>query len=220
MAFTGFPAAAVSFYEGLAADNSRTYWLANKATYDQAVRGSMVALLDELGEFGPFHVFRPNRDVRFSKDKTPYKDHVAAMTESAGGSSYYVHFGAEGMFAGGGYYHLASDQLERYRAAVDAARSGADLVDRIAAAASAGLHLASHDQLKTAPRGFAKDHPRIDLLRRKGLATMREWPQSAWMRTAKVVDRVRDAWRDGQPVSDWLNTHVGPSTLPPDDQRW
>lgn len=220
MAFTGFPKAAVAFYEGLAADNSRTYWQANKAVYEQSVRAPMEALLAELEAFGPFHVFRPNRDVRFSQDKTPYKDHVAAMGESAGGSSYYVHFGAAGMYAGGGYYHLATDQLERFRAAVDDTRTGIDLVERVAAAARAGLHVASHGELKTAPRGFPKDHPRIGLLRRKGLATMREWPQASWMRTHQVVERVRQAWHDGEAVSAWLDTHVGPSTLPPDDQRW
>jgi len=65
MAFTGFPPAALHFYEGLLADNSRTYGLANKNVYEQAVRGPLLALLDELADYGPFHVFRPNRVVRF-----------------------------------------------------------------------------------------------------------------------------------------------------------
>src|SRR4051794_30489889 len=90
--FSGFPAAAATFYEGLAADNSRAYWQAHKDVYAAAVRGPMEDLAEELHAFGPFHVFRPNRDVRFSKDKTPYKDHVAAYGEREGGSGYYVHF--------------------------------------------------------------------------------------------------------------------------------
>ena len=69
MAFSGFPDEAFAFYERLATDNSRTFWLANKATFEQAVRGPMVAPTEALAEYAPFHIFRPNRDVRFSEDK-------------------------------------------------------------------------------------------------------------------------------------------------------
>jgi uncharacterized protein (DUF2461 family) len=79
VAFTGWPVEAVEFFEGLEHDNSRTYWLANKAVYEHSVKGPMEALLDELeDEFGPGKVFRPYRDVRFSADKTPYKLSCAA----------------------------------------------------------------------------------------------------------------------------------------------
>ena len=108
MAFTGFPDEAIRFYEGLIADNNRTYWQANKAVYEHAVKAPMTALLDELADYGPFHVFRPNKDVRFSKDKTPYKDHIGAYGESEGGAGFYVQFSATGMIAGSGYYHMAS----------------------------------------------------------------------------------------------------------------
>src|SRR6266508_1112765 len=112
MAFRGFPEEAVRFYEGLAADNSKAYWQANKEVYERSVRQPMEELLAELDEFGPFHVFRPYRDVRFAKDKTPYKEHIGAFGESQGGAGYYVHFSAAEMLAGSGYYHMASDQLE------------------------------------------------------------------------------------------------------------
>ena len=102
MAFTGFPLEAVAFYEGLQADNSRTYWQANKAVYERAVKAPMLALLDDLAEFGPFQVFRPYRDVRFAKDKTPYKENIGAYGESEGGAGYYVAFSATGMFMGSG----------------------------------------------------------------------------------------------------------------------
>ena len=88
MAFAGFPEEAVRFYEGLIAENNRTYWLANKPVFETAVRAPMLALLDELGDHGPYHLFRPNKDVRFSKDKTPYKDHIAAYGESEGGAGF------------------------------------------------------------------------------------------------------------------------------------
>jgi uncharacterized protein (TIGR02453 family) len=215
--FSGFPAEAVTFYEGLAADNSRAWWLAHKADYDQFVRGPMEALLDELHAFGPFHVFRPNRDVRFAKDKTPYKDHVAAYGENEGGTGLYVHFSAGGLLAGSGYYHMASDQLERFRRAVDDERLGPQIEAIVGELTRDGLRASAMDELKTAPRGYAKDHPRIELLRRKGLVVSREWPLAKWMQTKAVVGRVRDAWAAAVPMNEWLDAHVGPSTLPPDE---
>jgi len=219
MAFSGFPQEAFQFYERLSTDNSRTFWQANKQAYEQLVRAPMQALLDEFADMGPFHLFRPYRDVRFAKDKTPYKDHVAAYVESEGGAGYYVQLGASGMFAGCGYYDLATDQLVRFRAAIDAEATGTDLAMRCAAAEKAGLVLGAMSALKTAPRGFARDHPRIDLLRRKGLVVSQTWPLAPWMHTRKVVPKVRAAWHAAGELVEWLDTHVGPSTLPPDETQ-
>ena len=219
MTFTGFPLDAVTFYEGLAADNSRTYWLAHKAIYDHSVKAPMLALLGELEEFGPFHVFRPNRDVRFAKDKTPYKDHIGAYGESEGGAGHYLHFNAAGLYVGSGYYDMRCDQLERFRAAVDADATGGELVALCAAAHGAGLRTSAMSELKTAPRGYSKDHPRIELLRRKGMITGREYPLAKWMHTKQVVTKVRGVWEAGAAVNAWLDRNVGPSTLPPDEMR-
>ena len=194
MAFTGFPEEAIPFYEGLIADNSRTYWLANKPVFDRAVKAPMVALLDELSEYGPFHIFRPNKDVRFAKDKTPYKDHIGAYGESQGGAGFYVHFSATGMLAGSGYYHMASDQLDRFRQAVDADAVGGEIVAITEELGKKGLEFSAIGALKTAPRGYARDHPRIELLRRKGLVGTRRWEPARWMHTKAAVGRVREAW--------------------------
>lgn len=219
MAFTGFPVEAVAFYEGLRADNSRTYWQANKAVYERAVRGPLLALLDELADYGPFQVFRPYRDVRFSKDKTPYKENIGAYGEREGGAGYYVAFSDTGMYMGSGYYQMASDQLERFRAAVDAEATGNEVEALVAALGRKGLRAGAIDELKTAPRGYAKDHPRIALLRRKGLMAGREYPLAKWMHTRAAATRVRDAWTAANDLNDWLDAHVGPSTLPPDEMR-
>ncbi len=217
MAFTGFPAEAFTFYERLAADNSRTFWQANKATYERVVRDPMLALLDDLEAFGPFRVFRPYRDIRFAKDKTPFKDHIGAYGESDGGAGYYVQLSAAGMLVGAGYYDMAADQLERFRRAVDATASGAKLAALCADAETKGLKLGAMSELKTAPRGYAKDHPRIEMLRRKGLVASKEWPRAKWMESKEAVTRVRDAWVATSELNKWLNRHVGPSTLPPAD---
>jgi uncharacterized protein (TIGR02453 family) len=217
MSFTGFPEEAVAFYEGLQADNSRTFWQANKAVYERAVKGPMQALLDELHDYGPFHVFRPYNDVRFSKNKAPYKTHTGAYGESEGGAGYYVQFSLAGIVAGAGYYSMAPDQLQRFRDAVVAESTGGELVRLGTGLEKNGLRLGAISELKTAPRGYAKDHPRVEYLRRKGLFGARDFTPAKWMQTKAVVAKVRDTWALTSDLTAWLDLHVGPSTLPPED---
>ena len=104
MTFSGFPDAGPAFYEGLEADNSKTYWLAHKAVYESAIREPMLALVDALeGEFGEARLFRPYRDVRFSADKSPYKTHQGAFTGADTAFGYYVQMSADGLALGGGF---------------------------------------------------------------------------------------------------------------------
>jgi uncharacterized protein (TIGR02453 family) len=217
MPFKGFPHEAVTFYEGLIADNTRSYWLANKPVFERAVKTPMIELLDELAEYGPYHVFRPNKDVRFAKDKTPYKNHIGAYGESEGKAGFYVQFSAIGMIAGAGYYHMAPDQLDRFRAALDSEVLGSEIVAITERLQTQGLQITAIGSLKTAPRGYARDHPRIDLLRLKGLVITRHWDTAKWMQTKAVVERVRDTWAAAVPMNSWLDTHVGPSTMAPDE---
>jgi uncharacterized protein (TIGR02453 family) len=212
VAFDGWPAEAIEFYEGLAADNSKSYWQAHKADYEELVHRPMVELLTELEpEFGEGKIFRPYRDIRFSKDKTPYKTAIGATLADGG----YVQFSAEGLSAGSGSYHLAPDQLDRYRRAVADDAAGAKLADIVAAVRRAGLDIAAHDVLKTCPKGYPKDHPRVDLLRYKGLITWTHWPAGAWLGTSEPRERVTGFLRASRPVNDWLAAHVGDSELPP-----
>ena len=127
-------AAAIDFYERLQADNTKTFWQANKDTYEAAVKRPMDELCAELADYGQFHVFRPYNDLRFAKNRPPYKTAQAAATQGEGGTGYYVQISAEGLMAAAGYYMMAKDQLERYRAAVDDESSGtraAELVDAL-----------------------------------------------------------------------------------------
>ena len=221
MAFKGFGVDAFRFYEGLEADNSRDYWLANKALYEGAVKGPMQAMLAEVpARYQPFQIFRPNRDVRFSKEKTPYKTQCGAVGEAEGGSVYYVQLSVEGLLVGSGYYAMAPDQLERFRAVVDDDTTGPRIEAIVAALARKGYVAGALSEVKTAPRGIRKDHPRIALLRRKGLIASKQFAPAPWMHTAAARKRVEQAWADTAPLCDWLDAHVGPSQLPPDDQRW
>jgi uncharacterized protein (TIGR02453 family) len=209
MKFSGWPVEAVEFYEGLQADNSKTYWLANKTTYDEKVYAPMAALVAELeDEFGAAKIFRPYRDVRFSKDKTPYKTGIYCTLSSGG----YVGFRAEGLTVGRGYHRMAPDQIERYRQAVADDATGTELVAVLAKLAKEQVHVEGSESLRSAPRGYPKDHPRIDLLRHRGLYAWRSWPVAAWLGTTAAKKRVVDMLHAAGPLQSWLDRRVGRST--------
>ncbi|HZU73409.1 MAG TPA: DUF2461 domain-containing protein [Acidimicrobiales bacterium] len=206
MAFRGWPAEAVEFYEGLEADNSKSYWTANKSTYETKVLGPMNELLAELAdEFGPGRPFRPYRDIRFSADKSPYKTYLAAHLEGGG----YISFSSAGLGVGCGLYMPGPEALARFRAAIDDDATGAELVALVGALRKKGMQVSAHEELKTAPKGYAKDHPRIDLLRMKGVTTWQQWPPGPWLGTARARDRVAKHLRDSRPLLDWLAANVG-----------
>ena len=212
MAFRGWPAEAIEFYEGLEADNTRAYWTDHKQEYEELVKAPMLELLAELeADFGAGKIFRPHRDVRFSRDKSPYKTAIGATLERGG----YVQFSARGLAAGCGYYVMMPDQLERYRRAVADDGTGAELESLVAELRRAGADVTARESLRTAPKGYPKDHPRIGLLRHKGLIVWREWPVAAWMGTAKAKQRVVDLLVGARPLTAWLDREVGPSATPP-----
>ncbi|HYJ55788.1 MAG TPA: DUF2461 domain-containing protein [Mycobacterium sp.] len=205
MTFSGWPIEAVEFYEGLEADNSKVYWQEHKAVYDRFVKAPMEELLAELAdEFGAGRLFRPYRDVRFSADKTPYKTNCAARLGDG-----YVSLSAEGLSAGSGLYMPEPPALQRFRAAVDTEKSGGELMAIVAALHDAGYQTMAHEVLKTAPKGYPKDHPRVGLLRHKGLAMMKSWPVGAWLGTKKAKERVVTTLRAAEPLNQWLARHVG-----------
>lgn len=206
MTFTGFPVEALDFYEGLEADNTKTYWTRNKQTYESCVRAPMAALCEELAaEFGDPYMFRPYRDLRFARDKRPYKEHQGATVGDG-----YVHISAAGLFAAVGYYQMAPDQLARYRSAVDDDAVGSDL-ERLVATLRAAGYTVDGDKLKTKPRGYDADHPRIELLRHRSLVTWVDFGGAEWVHTPEAASRVAMAWRETMPLQHWLHDHVGPS---------
>ena len=208
MTFQGWSDAILDFFEGLEADNSKTYWQMHKKVYDQQVRAPMQELLAELTEeFGEPKIFRPNRDIRFSADKTPYKTQIGATLSGHG----YVQLSAAGLAVASGTYAFASDQLARYRRAVSLDLPGDALVKVVDEARGAGLTITAASTLTTAPRGYPKDHPRIELLRMKGLVTWKQWPVEPWLATATASDKVVSVLRTSVPLAQWLDVHVGAS---------
>jgi len=165
----------------------------------------MTGLLELLApEFGPPKIFRPYRDLRFSPDKTPYKTHIGATL----GGTAYVQLSADGLSAGTGRWQLDPAQLARYRAAVAADRTGAELEAIIAVIEKAGHEVHGHGTLKSAPRGYPPDHPRIGLLRHKGLTAWQHWPPAPWLHTASAAQRLQSFFRTGAAVCDWLDVNV------------
>jgi uncharacterized protein (TIGR02453 family) len=205
MPFSGWPEEALDFYDGLAADNTKAYWTRHKAVYTDKILAPMTELTEELAaEFGEPKIFRPYRDIRFSQDKTPYKTHIGAVIGGTG----YVQLSAEGLGAGAGMWEMSPEQLARYREAVASDRLGPELEQLAAGLEQAGITVHGHAVLKSAPRGYPADHPRITLLRYKGLTAWQQWPAGAWLESAQAKDRVISFFRTTQPLCSWLTSHV------------
>jgi uncharacterized protein (TIGR02453 family) len=185
--FTGFPKEGVSWFQSLAVAQNREWFQAHKAGYEQLWLSPMKALLDELPAgltkvyrraLGVPKVFRLNRDVRFSKDKSPYKTHIAALIPFEGAApmegpaALYVGLGLTDVVAFG-FYMLDPPSLKRMRQRIVDGRTGRELQRRVDLAQRKGLKLGGHEQLKRAPVGFDAEHPRIELLKHKGLTLTR-----------------------------------------------
>ena len=211
MSFDGWPAEALDFYEGLEADNSKAYWTAHRVIYDLNVLGPMSELLEELApEFGEFKIFRPYRDVRFSKDKSPYKTNIASVVGDG-----YIQLSVDGLAAGSGMHAMAPDQLDRYRQAVASDQTGQELERVISGIERHAIGVHGHEVLKTAPRGYPADHPRIGLLRYKGVVAWQEWPVEPWLGTPAAKERVVAFLAASRPLCVWLAANVGRSATEP-----
>lgn len=215
MAFEGWPVEAIEFFERLEDDNTKAFWTEHKDVYEQCVKAPMEALLAELENgYGEGKIFRPYRDVRFSRDKTPYKTNIAATMDKGG----YVSLSADGFSVGTGYYMMAKDQLARFRASVDADKTGRQLDRVVTELTEAGIEVTAHETLKTAPRGYSVDHARIELLRMKGCIAWQQWDVGAWLDTSEPKARVVAFLDAAKPLVRWLDSNVGPTELV--DARW
>jgi uncharacterized protein (TIGR02453 family) len=206
MTFKGWTNEALAFYQGLEADNSKEYWSQHKAVYETAVREPMEELLAEIeGDFGSGRVYRPQRDTRFSTDKTPYKTAACGILNDGG----IIQISAAGLAAGIGFQGMDSAQLTRFRESVvdDAKRE--DLLGIVQAMDAEGLQISPGEQLKGAPRGFDKDHPQVEWLRKKDLYSWYEWPVEPWLETPAAKDRVVQFLTDTRPLHKWLMDNVG-----------
>jgi uncharacterized protein (TIGR02453 family) len=211
VAFSGFPHGALDFYAGLEADNSKAYWTEHKQQWEHDVRGPMLALVDALeDEFGEAKLFRPNRDIRFSADKSPYKTHLGAFAATHPGCGYYVEISATGLRAGGGFHAHSPSQTASLRRAVDDDGAGPELETLLEGLRHKDFEVHG-EEVRTTPRGYAADHPRIETLRHKELMLVRDFGSPRWLETTQALDEVRGAWQALRPLNEWFSEHVGPA---------
>jgi uncharacterized protein (TIGR02453 family) len=221
--FQGFSPEVRKWFQRLEANNTREYFQAHRDFYDEAVRGQMEALLDELTDKfgGEAKMFRQNRDIRFSRDKSPYKLNTYGVIHGSPVAAHglYASISARGLVAGSGYHMMARDQLDRYRDAVADDRHGPALEKAVARAEKAGLELWG-ESLATAPRGYPKDHERIELLRRKSLSLGATLEYGRGIGRADGLRFVTQTWKAAAPVTGWLDERVGASELPVERPRF
>jgi uncharacterized protein (TIGR02453 family) len=202
--FRGFPPESLEFFRDLAAHNNRDWFLAHKDVYQRACRAPMEALVAELEpRVGKTKISRINRDIRFSRDKAPYKTYIAA---GVGGN--YISLSADGLFVGGGFYAPDAGALQRFRAAIDDDTTGRRLQAIVRTLRRRGYEVGSHETLSSAPRGYSSEHPRIELLKMKDVFAGRRFAPAAWLATAKARGRIDRVITDTAPLVKWLREHV------------
>ncbi len=219
--FEGFADRDGRFFRALARNQRREWFEAHRGEYELGWLAPMKALLAEVREridaLFPHHplgepkVFRIHRDVRFSRDKSPYKTHIGGYVAIDGAgrgpsapAALYVHLGATEVFVAAGHYMMDPGQLARFRQAVVDDRQGGALVAILRKLARAGFGVGSHDVLQRVPRGLDPDHPRADLLKRKGLIVTFPEPPRELLVTRTFVDWLVTHTKRAVPLVEWL----------------
>jgi uncharacterized protein (TIGR02453 family) len=187
MTFTGFPDEARSFFRQLSKHQTREWFHANKQRYQEQWEAPMTALLADVAakideaypyaEVEPPKVFRIYRDVRFAKDKAPYKTNISGVisVQGTGGAmtnpaALYIQLGiAADSFAAAGHYQMPAEKLARFRAAVVDSTRGKELAKILSALEKRGFEIDAYESLKKVPRGFDATHPLAPILKMKGL---------------------------------------------------
>jgi uncharacterized protein (TIGR02453 family) len=207
--FLGFGPSALRWFEGLEANNEKAWFDANRPLFEAEVKRPLLALLDEFASRrgGAVKVYRQNRDVRFSKDKRPYKTNTYGLVSIEGRLPFYATINAGGFACGSGFYDPSKERLSALRSAIADDATGPEFEEALASAAAAGV-VRSGDAVATAPRGFARDHPRIDLLRHKSLLLLRGLSPAKTLDGRAPFDFALETWEALAPARDWLETHA------------
>jgi uncharacterized protein (TIGR02453 family) len=207
-----WPPEAIEFLQELEANNDRDWFKANRSRYDAHLVEPARELARNLSHLGEPHFFRPYNDTRFHM-RPPIKEQLGVAIGYGGAGGYYFEISLDGLLVGAGIHHPASDQLERFRAAIDDGRRAATFERAVATAEATGLALVE-PELTRAPRGYPLDHPRIDRLRLKRMTLFRRHEIGPWLHKPACDKRVREELDAARPLVAWLGKHVGPSERP------
>ncbi len=224
--FAGFPDEAIQFLLELQAEQSRIWFKAHQSDYERFVRRPLELLIYELqarltdvypgiAEVEP-HIFRIQRDTRFSKDKAPYKTNIAASLslrppladeDRHTTPGFHLSFGLDGEFVALGMWHMEPSVLARYREVLGAPRTGAAILKITSSLEASGWRLSSMEALKRVPSPFPQDHKCAELLKRKGLAASIQ-PTEGISATPVYADWVEARLREAAPMLHWLERHL------------
>jgi uncharacterized protein (TIGR02453 family) len=203
--FAGFPQEATQFFRDLARNNNRDWFQAHKELYEQACREPLKMLVTELDPMGTPHISRINRDMRFVRDAAPYRTHL-----STGVLKTYINLSAEGLYVGTGLYRPEPPVLQKFRSAIAANESGRELARIVSAIRKKGYVVGTHESVNSVPRGFAADHPRIDLLRMKDIFAGRMIEPGPTLASRKAIAAVKRVMGDVEPLASWISRNVDP----------
>lgn len=207
-----WPPDALEFLRELEDNNDREWFRANRARYDAHLFAPALALAEKLRHLGEPRTFRPYNDTRFHP-RPPIKEHLGVAIGYGGAGGYYFELSLDGLVVAAGLYRPATDQLERYRAAIDDERRAHEFETAIAAAVAGGLAPAEAG-LKRAPRGYPPDHPRIARLKMNELIARRRHTLEPWLHTPACNELLQRQLEAAQPLVEWLAEHVGPTRRP------
>lgn len=207
--FLGFGASAITWFKGLEKHNEKAWFDANRKTFEDEIRGPLSALLDEFASRhgGTVKIFRLNRDVRFSKDKSPYKTNNAGFVGRDGALGFYASVSSAGLQCGTGVYDPGKERLAALRAAIADDETGPELEAALEIARDAGVEVRGA-AVATAPRGYPKDHPRIALLRLKQILLLRELGPKDTLDGRRPFDFALETWDTLAPARRWLEAHA------------
>jgi uncharacterized protein (TIGR02453 family) len=203
-----WPPEALAFLRDLEDNNDRDWFKANRARYDDHLVAPGRALAESLGHLGTPKFFRPYNDARFH-NRPPLKEQLGIAIGYGGAGGYYVELSLDGLLLGAGLHHPSSDQLERFRSAIDDGRRAAAFDRAVKAAAQAGMTLVE-PELKRAPRGYPLDHPRVERLRLKNITVFARHPLEPWLHEERCQELVRSQLDAARPLVTWLGKQVGP----------
>ena len=208
-----WPPDALAFLRELEDNNDRDWFRANRGRYDADLLAPARALAATLADLGEPHFFRPYNDTRFHA-RPPIKEQLGVAIGYGAAGGFYVELSLDGLLVAAGLHHPSSDQLERFRAAIDDARRAKAFERALQTATDAGLQVAG-PALKRAPRGYAPDHPRVDLLRLRELTVHRRHELEPWLHEPRCAEVVRAELEAARPLVAWLGKHVGPALARP-----